>query len=381
MINLASGKSVILAMGTPGTPAVPNTFDSSTCAGFNFDQQQAITAGSPTTFLFGKDTFQITPSNSNPGDVVTFRPVPIPANLFNLPGSKLTNSTRGDGTECVSIADFAAPTGANQPNPVCPEFQTHCINGGAACSDAETFYWTGEFKAHLDPNAGYPLVGGLPEIGGVHFLGAPGVNCAQNAFSDDIALWYIGDTPGDLTGHNGGSGLNCFVTTFDPTAAAVAAGVQVFSFNGFFPPVSDNTFNNINSGQNVGLPFDYANGAGGAPVTNLNWCPAGPSSTDSTQPGYRVCATEISGVPVPEPWVAFLRTPTTCPNGDASTSPSGYINYNPTNSFLHNYGDGSYKFNWATLATESTNDNCFYIGVRFDNGITNPFVAPFQFTK
>jgi len=260
-----------------------------------------------TTFLFGKDAFTVTPTNINNGDILTFRPVPMPAGQFNLPGLTLTASPFGDGQQCISIADFAAPTGADMVNPVCPEFQTHCFKDPSlttACTDAETFVWSGEFDAHLDPNAGYPLVSGVPEIGGVHFLGAPGVNCPVNMFSTDIVLSYTGDSPGDLPLKSGGHGLNCFASTFDPTAKPVPPGAMVSSFYGFEFPVNNSKLNYICPGCIIPLSWDSSNGAGGPPLTNLHWCPKGPSS-----PG--VC----SNPNVTPPWVYLQQIPFNCADG------------------------------------------------------------------
>src|SRR5260370_39743780 len=184
-------------MGNPGTAAAPNTLDSSNCGGFNFDQVSAPQPSTPqaVTFIFGAEKFIVTPSTITPGDIITFRPVPMPAGQFNLKGGSTLPGTPpaiGAGQQCVSVADFAANL-----NPVCPEFQTHCLstvagfNTNGTCNDAESFFWTGEFDFHLDPNAGYPLVSGVPAIGGVHFLGAPGVSCPQSTlFSEDIVLSY-----------------------------------------------------------------------------------------------------------------------------------------------------------------------------------------------
>ena len=389
--NLASGASVTLAMGNPGTAAAPNTLDSSNCGGFNFDQLSAPqplppSAPQPVTFLFGKDKFTMTPSTINGGDILTFRPVPMPDSLFNLPGSTLTNSTLGNGQKCVSVADFAGNLNGGPANirwPVCPEFQTHCLsnragfNTNGTCNDAESFIWKGELVARLDQNAGYPTdpITGLAEIGGVHLLGAPGLNCPQNAFSDDIVLSYIGDANIDYTLPIGSTKGNCFVNTFDPTLAQtnpVAPGVQVFAVNGFFSPQSPPpTINPINGGQNVGLPFFAADGAGGPGVTNLSWCQPGPSAGNPA-----VCSDGTT----PAPWVAVLRTPLSVPRCTGAGSTSGFIGVD-TNSFMQNLGGGNYKVNWATSNTESTTNNCFWLGLVFNSGAANTEMNEFQVTK
>ena len=230
---LANGATATLALST----------DSSNCGGWNADEIQPITT-SGITFQFGKDSFAVTPQSINPGDTITFRPIPMPVNQFQVTSAPVPNPT---ALACVSIKDFAAavPVGTSGVA-VCPLFQTSCINSNplyrnadGSCTDAETFFWTGEFDARLDPNAGYPLVGGVPEIGGVHFLGAPSVNCPQNMFSEDIVLSYTGDSPSDLPLKSGGSGLNCFASTFDATATPIPAGVTASSFFGFEWPVNN----------------------------------------------------------------------------------------------------------------------------------------------
>src|SRR5208283_911093 len=115
--------SVTLAIGTAGNPS-----DSSNCGGINFDQSQTITAQNPSAvFIFGTDKFTVTPSGGtpiNPGDTLTFRPVPLPQPLFNLNplGLTLTSSPIGNGQACIAYADFGAKGGGNS---VCPEFQTN----------------------------------------------------------------------------------------------------------------------------------------------------------------------------------------------------------------------------------------------------------------
>ena len=349
--GLADGASVILAL-SPG---------SNNCAGFNFDQvSKPMTSSTQvTTFLFGADKFAVTPSNIASNDILTFRPVPMPTGQFNLPGLTLTASPFGNGQQCISIADFAAAG-----NPVCPEFQTHCFKADltTACTDAETFFWTGEFDARLDPNAGYPLVGGVPEIGGVHFLGAPSVNCPQNMFSEDIVLSYTGDSPSDLPLKSGGSGLNCFASTFDATATPIPAGVTASSFFGFEWPVNNAKLNYICPGCILPLSWDSSNGAGGAPLTNLHWCPNGPSS-----PG--VC----SNAKVSPPWVYLQQIPIQCADGTANNFFSaGAIVPIPILGYI-NFGKGEYVFNWLVPVKER---GCATVQLQFSNGAV---VSPANF--
>jgi hypothetical protein len=351
--SLPHGQSVTLAMGKPGTVNP----DSGTCAGFNWDQSQAITAGQPTTFLFGKDSFQVTPSDSNPGDVITFRPVPIAAGQFGVD----PHSLYGQGQNCITFASFSA-----LGNPICPEFETHCNNGNSTCLDAETFHWTGQLNFTVDANS-------LPSgVGGVHFLGEAGADCPTSTFHEDILLSFFGSTPGtDPPLLPGGSGLNCFVASYDPKAAPVAPNVQVSTFQGFFSPVQPfPTINVLNSGQNVSLNFFFANVAGGPGFPGLHWCPGGPT----LPPGDpSVCSTPG----VTPPWVAFLRTQLPGQNGCTSET-SGYIGVpSPTNSFMADQGGGNYKFNWAT---DKTTDKClFYVGPVFYTGLAKANADEFKF--
>ena len=260
---LANGATATLALST----------DSSNCGGWNADEIQPITT-SGITFQFGKDSFAVTPQSINPGDTITFRPIPMPVNQFQVTSAPVPNPT---ALACVSIKDFAAavPVGTSGVA-VCPLFQTSCINSNplyrnadGSCTDGESFIWTGEFDARLDPNAGYTLVPvpnhpelpPLPEIGGVHFLGAPGVNCPQTAYSTDIVLSYTGDSDTDLPLKPGGGGLNCFVTTYEPNAQPIPAGVTVNAFFGFEWPVNNSKLNQICAGCIVPLSWDSSIGA------------------------------------------------------------------------------------------------------------------------
>jgi hypothetical protein len=365
----ANGGSVTLALSAA----------SNNCGGFNFDQVSAAqpmppAAPQPVTFLFGEDKFIVTPTTINGGDVLTFRPVPIPGGQFNLPGPMIPPASNPSGLslECVSIRDFAAhaPSGgaaspAPGPYPVCPEFQTHCLNTLAGlntngtCNDAESFVWTGELDAHLDPNAGYPLVDSAPEIGGVHFLGAPAVNCPQNRYSVDIITSYTGDSFNDLPLHGGSKGgLNCFVTAFDPTATAVAPGVTAYAFKGFNPPIVNNAgtfFNHIYQGSIVPLGFQAFNGAGGTPLNELFWCP---SPTPGSPTG---CS--IWGFPIPQPWVSFSQIPTQCGPGGPPTNFSA----GPIVGLLLPFGNGNFYFNWLTSPRDT---GCATVQVQFSFGAT-----------
>jgi hypothetical protein len=358
--------SVTLALGTMGSDG-PNFADSSNCGGFNFDQASSpmATPTQASTFLFGGEKFTVTPTNINVGDVLTFRPVPVPNNQFDLPGLTLPgNAAFGANQQCVSMADFSAPTGANLVNSVCPEIQTHCFTDATLttpCSDAETFVWSGELDGHLDPtNPAYQPVSGVPEIGGVHFLGAPGVNCLQNSFSEDIITSYAGDTASDLPLKSGGSGLNCFAATFDPAVTKtnpVGPGVVVSAFSGFKPPVVDSDALVLNRLFPIEpLGFTVSNGAGGAPITNLHWCPSPAGSTSPTG-----CGT--AKFPIPKPWVTFSQIPLNAPG-----CPTANFSQGPIIGLLVNFGKGNYWFNWVPQIIRD--DGCATVQVQFSFGTT-----------
>jgi hypothetical protein len=366
--------SVTLAMGALGT-----ALDSSACGGFNYNQMQPLTNDPlhPAVFLYGipgRDDFVVRCSDCNPGDVATFRPVPFPQDLFSV----AAGSTVGlvPPQKCITFAEFSSPDVAHG---VCPLFETHCLNNNplyqkadGTCVDGERFTWSSSNDFIIDQNTIFSV------ISGVHLLGDPGVACAASLiYSEDIVLTYTGAVPGTdpppLTGGSRG-GLNCFVDTYDPMAAPIAPLQEVFAFKGFDPPNSPPpTINPENGGQNVNLPFFYANGAGGPGVTNLLWCEPGP-----VVPGSQVCADGIT----PPPFVSVKRTPFTCPGFPPGTTSSsdGFIGP-ATNSFMHNNGGGNYSINWGTSNTEPTTNNCFWLGVVFSSQQSNPFVDEYQFVK
>jgi hypothetical protein len=373
--TLANGGFVILAIGQPGTQATPTINpDSSTCGGFNYDQKQPLavlnnlnqTVQLEANFSFGHDDFIVKCSDCIAGDVATFRPVPWPQSMFSV----AADSPFGVGQKCISYADFSS-SNPEAPYGVCPEHQTHCVNHGVTCLDAETLSWQGRLDFIIDQNT-IPNV-----ISGVHFLGEPAVDCPQNFFEKDIALSYTGvqsgmDAPPLLVGSGGTKTLNCFVPTYNPFAAPIVAGQQVFAVNGFFSPDQPPpTINPENGGQNIGLPFFYADGAGGPGVTTLKWCEPGPAPDGTCADGT-----------TPVPFVSLLRTPFTCPGFPPGTTNStdGFIGP-ATNSFMQNLGAGSYKINFASSNTEPTSNNCFWLGLVFSSGQSNPFMNEFQFTK
>jgi hypothetical protein len=353
--------SVTLALGTMGDAV--GLADSSNCGGFNFDQKQPIASGQKTTFLFGNDKLSFTPASVNPGDEILVRPVPEPAGL----GIVSAGSPVGAGLHCISVADFAA-----QGNPVCPELQTKCVNTLAqysnedgTCTDGESFVWTGEFDARLDPNAGYPPVQVpnsnpavfLPEVGGVHFLGLPAAQCPQNTFSEELTVSYTGDNINDLPVHGGGGhGLNCFLTAYDTTAQPVAPGQTVFAFDGFKPPVKNSDAMIVLNPLFVPetLRFQVFNGAGGPAIKNLHWCP---DPTNSTSPTG--CGT--AKWPIAKPWAAFSQIPLNAPGCPAANFSQGPI-FGP----LVNLGNGNYSFYWIPLLFKD--DGCATVQVQLSFG-------------
>ena len=343
--------------------------DSSNCGGFNFDQQQPLIndPNQPAVFKANNEDFVVKCSNCTVGDVATFRPVPVPQSLFNV----AAGSTVGSGQTCVTFADFSSPNPA-QPHGVCPEFQTHCFNGDSTCGDAETFHWQGTSDFIIDQNTI------LNPIGGVHFLGDPGATCAASlTYSTDTALSYTGVQPGTdapplLSGSGGG--LNCFVVTYDPTAAAIPIGVTESALGGPFSPVDPPpTINFVNIPSSVPLPFFVANGVGGAPITSLQLCPGGP-----TAPGSSACIT--AGVSTP--WVYLARVPLACPNAaaaavntatesDSVTTVAGLVPASPP---------GTYNYIWKIKKTEMPN-TCASVNIVTSSGAALIPYANFEFVN
>jgi len=111
LTTTGAGQAVTLALGSQGTVATPKNADSSNCGGFN--QPQHLTLSNTTTSIakFGKDDYQITPSNAMAGDTLDVLPVPLPSSFFD-PGTNFSN------LKCIPYADFSAAG-----NPVCVELQ------------------------------------------------------------------------------------------------------------------------------------------------------------------------------------------------------------------------------------------------------------------
>jgi hypothetical protein len=353
-VNLAAGASVALALGTAGFPS-----DTSNCGGFNFDQQAALLNFplGPTVFQAHNDDFIVQCTNCNAGDTATWRPVPVPWNLVvNLPNPQ----------KCITYADFSSPN-ALQPNGMCVLFQTHCLNDGVTCADAESFHWQGTYDYIIDANT-------IPNpIGGVHFLGDPGVNCAVNlTYTSDSGTSYTGAQPGVdpiPPQHSGsGGGLNCFVTTYDPTAPAIPIGVTFYAVTPPKPPLgAPPTVNDVTPGETVPIGFTLSTGAGGTGNPNYVLCKSGPVSSGSSTCG------DVPALPAGTPWLNVSRYQVACPA--AAAAPQVVIAQSDdlaTNTGLQNQGSGVYLYNWKTSKTEPL--QCWNLELSLSNGTTvDPF--------
>jgi hypothetical protein len=379
---LAAGGSVTLALGSQGGDG-PKTADSSNCGGVNAPQTQTLTAGTTSTFTFGNDLYKITPFNSNPGDMLTFLPVPVPAgplgldswalNAFGLQPlenpvftSPLRFSATSYSTQAsIPFSDFSALT-----NPVSPEIQLNCTPAPETSTeempqgDCPTFLYTAELDLVIDTNS-------LPKgVGGVRFLGDAADQCPTTGFNFDSLLSYKGGTTAtDPPIHIGGNPMGCFVATFDPTVAPVPTGVTVSIFGGLESPVvplvpdppGKPTLNRIDPGKVEPLKWSQSN-SDGTPNTKLSWCPHGPGANPA----------DCSDAGVGAPWVFLSRIPLVCPNGAVSNIVAPL---EPNSSGFKNDG-GKIHFNWQT----SKNDTgCTTVVLQFDSGLFVP-AANFQFT-
>jgi hypothetical protein len=333
--------------------------DSGNCGGWGADLTLPITAMAPTTFLFGKDSFQITPTNSNPGDTILFRPIAMPQSYFNMPGPTLMSSPVGSGQGCITYADFSAEGGGaenvgNNNLGVCAELQTTCLNQGKACLDGETFGWSGALGFVIDQ---YSLPAG---VGGVNFLGEKAVSCPQNTYSTDGLISFTGSAPGtDPPLHPGGSGLNCFVATYTPGATPITQGTTT-AFLLQFP--SSTKLNKVCPGCLYGFVFQQDSGASIPPVplTNLHYCfnPTGTTSPTG-------CGTAAH--PVPIPWVFPEKIPFQCLDGTAPNFPAEPVL--PTLGLLGGPG-GEYVFNAIQLPIHER--GCFVLQLNYSFGLTVP---------
>jgi len=361
--------------------------DASSCGGFTADQSAALVSGTTITFLFGGNSFQITPTGLvNPGDQLTFHPTPVPTGQFglhsNCPANVLPGlvdlacipasaSPANVPLACASVADLAAPTGANVANPVCPELEIHCLNGnpllstGGYCNDGESFPFSTNYTIHLDPNAGYPVVSGIPEIAGVHLLGDQGTITPLNPVSCPQLVYNVDPTFSLFTGdlRINGSGTNCYTAAWDPTKPPPAANVTLSVFSGPLKPLTGTGRNNVKVGTTEPIKFGMTNGAAGPPLTNLSYC----SNPNNLGAGPIPCV------------VLFMTQPQLCGTGTSTTtSPL------TTNTAFQNLGVQTinsqavdvYQFNWATGG--QTAGNCTTVFASFSFGLYTQ-VASFQF--
>jgi hypothetical protein len=363
-------QSVTLALGSD-----PGTADSSNCGGFNQPQRLALTAGTTTIFTFGNDVYKFTPNNSNPGDTLSFLPVPESAGPLGtaiatwgagnfgtqpgpenpvVPSPQRFSATNFPGQACAPFADFSA-----LGNPVCAEIQLTCTST-AEVNDCATFLYSGELDFPLDPNS-FP--GG---IGGGRFLGDSADQCPTTNFNFDNLSFFIGGDNG--YGHSGNP-MGCFAATFDPTAAPLAAGARINLFVGFQSPVVNDPpgnviLNLIKAGRVVPLKWQFFN-SDGTPNPNYSWCPLGPGANPA------IC----SNASVNAPWVYLFRVPDVCPNG-APDNIATDMTIDPNASGFQNFGDGSYQFNWQTSKADT---GCTTVVMQLDRGLY-VFPAEFQYT-
>jgi hypothetical protein len=373
--GLNMGQSVTLALGTPGTDGA-NTSDSSNCGGFNQPQTAQLTAGITSTFLFGNDAYLVTPVNSNPGDVLSFLPIPVPAGPLGSPSfpafapgqfaseTPVSSSLRFSASNftnqaCIPFADFSAPG-----NPVCPEVQLNCTNGEGTCSDASTFLYASEADYSIDTNS---ITSSL--IGGPHFLGVHDpVQCFTSGFTFDTITSFTSVivAPDPPLTKGGGRGNSCFAVTWTPGVPVIPANTTISTFSGFEAFVSDTKINPIYSRSFFPeiLVWDSSTSSGN-PVTNLRLCPA--VNPDGT------CAT----LGVSPPWVnlSLIQAPN-------SICPAGFPPAGPLPSFFNTGllpGDeaGEYVFLWNTNTKVKNLKGCqVKVVLQFDTGM---FVAPATF--
>ena len=358
--GLAAGASVRLALGSEGSPNSPKGADTSNCGGFNAPQTQGITAGATSTFQIGNDDLQITPLNSNPGDTLTLLPVPVPAGPLN--GNMF-------GSEIVEFTTTPFSAGANYPtqasipysdlsankNPVGLELQLSCTPAPESADDCGTFINSTQVDFNVDKNS-FPS-----GIGGAQFLGEhdnspAGYNgqCPTVGFNVDIFFSYTATTPDPIKGKTLGN--SCFVTTFDPTAAAVPVGTTVTTktFEGFFFPVSNTKLNFVEDGFPVPLVWQSFDNISGKPVTNLTLCP------NSTGTGCTA------------PWVSVATLPINC----TTHQPTGALAPAPGNSLFLNFKNGTYLY---FLKTAEGSAGCFTPVLTFSIGLVEAGVANFKF--
>jgi hypothetical protein len=374
--GLAGGHSVTLALGTQGTGDSPGTMDSSNCGGFNGVQTTTLATGSPSTFYFGTDSYQITPFDGGNGDTLTFLPVPVPAGpqtggkygniggtgetvlfpssaSFNLPGT-----SPFAGQTCIAFNDFSAAG-----NPVCPEIKLNCTPAvGSETNDCGTFLYTSVLTFTKDTNS-------LSAVGGTNFLGDHNDDCPTTNFNINIFFSYTPTNPDPIKSSS--SGNSCFVPTYSPNAAPVTVGntLQEKTFVGFQSPV-------VNCASTPCGPNDVINQAkaasvvpliwqsfdiNGNPITNLTNC----VNQNGTQANGSACA---------KPWVFLGYVNIACTGGNTVTVNT--VN-NDTWTALENLGGGSYQANWRIFNNQE--GTCATPALEFSNGFWAFSVAQFKF--
>jgi len=354
LTTTGAGQAVTLALGSQGTVATPKNADSSNCGGFN--QPQHLTLSNTTTSIakFGKDDYQITPSNAMAGDTLDVLPVPLPSSFFD-PGTNFSN------LKCIPYADFSAAG-----NPVCVELQvTPVVN------PSDSYIYTVQNDFNIDANSHPSGVGG-PALIGVH-----GANCPpgiESPFNLNFFLSYTAPavTNGDPLKGSGSGGGSCWVAAFDPTAAAVPQGATV-GFVGFQSPVVDSKINVIKAGSSVPLKWQQFNGHGD-PETGLSWCQTGP-----TTQGGSVCADNSPNpTTVFAPWVFLGTIAITCPNDTLNTATDTTSLAAGKSGFQANTpSPGSYQFNWQTVPKST---GCVALVLQYDTGL-QVFQAIFKYSK
>lgn len=343
-----------LAVSAAATFALSS--DSSNCGGFNAPQTQTLQAGHTTTFPIGNDDYQITPSNSNSGDMLTVLPIPVPAGPTANSKFPICSSCTAEtlafpttpfsapnypGQTSIPYADLSAPH-----NPVSLEFQVTCAPQPGDCS---SFLYTAQTDFTIDPNS-------LPQgIGGPEFLGQHDDTCPTTGFNINIFFSYsvpASDPPLKGTG----AGNSCFVGTFDPNAAYVAAGQTVtqHTFVGFYPPVLDNHTNLVVDGAVVPLIWQTLDTTG-KPVKNLTWCK------------------NFSGTGCTAPWVFVGTNAISCSSGQLTGSTTAATGLGLLNFSLIN---GIYQFNLKTVRGST---GCFTPVLRFSSGLLSFSVANFKY--
>ena len=396
-----AGQSVTLALGTPGSVALPTQIDSSNCGGFNQPQlltPSPLSANVTSLAFFGKDDYRITPLQVNlTTDTLSVLPVPVPAGPlgsgtfgpfpYNFTGctapctsfnpnqfgtetletlvlnsplrfSAGSNPNLG-GTKfaCIPYADFSA-----DGNPMCVELQITPNN-------SDSYLYTVQNDFDID---GFSLPGG---IGGPAFLGKHAVPCPRNPgdFDQNLFLSYSAAsvTFGDPLKGGGSGGGSCWVVAFDPRATPFLdpdPNHALLSFNGFAgfsppgstPPI---TTNPVHPGSSVPLNFTF-------PTAGFKLCPSvnniGSTCTD---------------LPSLKSWVAFGTLGINCSSGVPNVPLSGEKVAGNSNlqTISSTSTSTSYRFNWKPDKTAPLG-TCVVVIAQFSNGLV-VYPDDFKFVK